>query len=134
MKLENKYWITPPELYKQLDSEFNFDFDPFPYPTGPDALTIPWGNMNYVNPPFRRRDSCYSTGPAVCIRKAISESRAGKASVIILPVKAYITALLKAGAEVRPIGPVHWIDVNTGSPKYKTENAILYILKGATHD
>ena len=26
------YWLTPPELYASLDAEFNFDWDPCPYP------------------------------------------------------------------------------------------------------
>ena len=48
------YWLTPPEVYTPLDQEFNFDFDPCPYPLpeGFDGLTCEWGKSNYVNPPF----------------------------------------------------------------------------------
>jgi hypothetical protein len=48
------YWLTPPELYAQLDAEFNFDFDPCPYPKPDDfdGLTCEWGKSSYVNPPF----------------------------------------------------------------------------------
>ena len=48
------YWLTPPELMAQLQSEFNFDFDPCPYPKpdGFDGLRCEWGHRNYVNPPF----------------------------------------------------------------------------------
>lgn len=49
------YWLTPPELYTQLNAEFGpFDFDPCPYPVpdGFDGLTCEWGQRNYVNPPF----------------------------------------------------------------------------------
>lgn len=39
------YWITPPELYADLDAEFHFDFDPCPHPLpkGFDGLTCEWG-------------------------------------------------------------------------------------------
>lgn len=35
------YWLTPPDLYKQLDEEFHFNFDPCPWPLpdGFDGLT-----------------------------------------------------------------------------------------------
>jgi hypothetical protein len=48
------YWLTPPDLYARLDTEFKFDFDPcpFPLPAGFDGLTCEWGCSNYVNPPF----------------------------------------------------------------------------------
>jgi hypothetical protein len=51
----NHYWLTPPELYAQLDAEFHFDFDPCPYPLPPgfDGLTCEWGRSNYVNPSLR---------------------------------------------------------------------------------
>ena len=47
---------TPPELYALLDAEFQFDFDPCPYYADFDGLTVPWGDSNYVNPPYNRRD------------------------------------------------------------------------------
>jgi hypothetical protein len=44
----SKYWITPPDLYADLDAEFNFDFDPCPYPRpdGFNSLIITWGKKN----------------------------------------------------------------------------------------
>jgi len=52
----NRYWITPPELYQTLDDEFGFDFDPCPFPREDNynSLELPWGKMNYCNPPFRK--------------------------------------------------------------------------------
>jgi len=48
------YWLTPPELFKELNEEFHFTFDPCPYPVpdGFDGLESEWGSSNYVNPPF----------------------------------------------------------------------------------
>ena len=39
------YWLTPPDLYKELDEIHGFDFDPCPYPLpeGFDGLTCDWG-------------------------------------------------------------------------------------------
>jgi len=44
------YWLTPPDLYAELDAEFHFDFDPCPYPLpdGFDGLTCEWGSSNYI--------------------------------------------------------------------------------------
>ena len=48
------YWLTPPELMEDLQGEFHFNFDayPFPRPEGFDGLTADWGSSTYVNPPF----------------------------------------------------------------------------------
>ena len=50
-------WYTPPELYKEWDQEFQFDFDPCPAnrADGWDGLEMDWGTMNYVNPPYSRK-------------------------------------------------------------------------------
>ena len=74
-----KYWLTPPELYESLHKEFNFDFDPCPYPKTFDSLNMEWGKSNYVNPPFKKEDG----GTMPFIHKAIAESKLGKSSFII---------------------------------------------------
>lgn len=48
-------WATPPELYKQLDDEFHFDFDPCPLfdgeiPPNKDGLLIEWGGVQLYQP------------------------------------------------------------------------------------
>ena len=47
-------WRTPTSLYNTLNEEFNFDFDPCPLKESPDfdGLRIPWGQSNFVNPPY----------------------------------------------------------------------------------
>ena len=54
-EIDNRhYWVTPPDLMKQLTDEFHFDFDPCPHPRpeGFDGLVVEWGKSNWVNPPF----------------------------------------------------------------------------------
>ena len=42
--LENSdHWATPEWLYEQLNSEFNFDFDPCPINATFDGLKLEWG-------------------------------------------------------------------------------------------
>ena len=53
--VEHDNWATPPEVYKILDDEFRFDFDPCPLHHKVDGLTIEWGKSNFVNPPYNRK-------------------------------------------------------------------------------
>jgi len=72
-------WQTPPELYRELDREFHFDFDPAPldWKRGdPDGLEIEWGRRNFVNPPYSQA--------ADWIRKAHEEWKKGKTVVMLL--------------------------------------------------
>jgi len=109
---EQRYWLTPPELYASLHKEFNFDFDPCTYPKTFDGLTCEWGKMNYVNPPFRAKDG----SPTKFVRKGISESYKGKASFFTLPTQSYVNLLLEAGAQLRSLGRVKWLEVKTKKP------------------
>lgn len=113
------YWITPPALYAALDAEFAFNFDPCPHPlpAGFDALTMPWGTRNYVNPPFGSIiHQGKKKGPTAWVRKAIAESRQGKLVVFVYPVDKWLLMLLEAiGAEVRNLGDVRWVATEDGS-------------------
>ena len=114
-----QYWRTPPEIYERLEREFNFDFDPCPYPLpdGFDGLQVPWGDSNYVNPPFHPEDGLHGKGPTAFVHKAIEEHRLyGKGSVLVLPTQSYVNMLLEAGAEPRPLGRVWWLGAETGEP------------------
>lgn len=80
-------YATPPELYEELNKEFNFDFDPCPYCEGEviDGLSIKWGKSNYINPPYSDlKASGYLKSSFV--KKAIEESKQGKLCVLLLPV------------------------------------------------
>lgn len=127
----SRYWLTPPEIYKQLNDEFSFDFDPCPYPKpdGYDSLQISWGNMNYINPPFRPADGVNGKGPTAFVRKAISEYHKGRSSVILIPTQSYVNLLLEAGAELRSMGRVRWQDVETHEPMKSPSPITAFILR-----
>ena len=129
-----QYWRTPPELYEPLEREFIFDFDPCPYPLpdGFDGLDVPWGDSNFVNPPFHPEDGLHGKGPTAFVHKAIEEHRLhGKGSVLLLPTQSYVNMLLEAGAELRPLGRVRWLDAETGEPCPSPSPITAFILRGA---
>lgn len=127
----SRFWITPPEVFAQLHAEFNFDCDPCPCPRpeGYNSLVLPWGQRNYVNPPFNLKDGPHG-GPAAFARKAIAEQQAGKTSVVILPVPWSVGLLLAAGAEARYGGDVRWIDADTGKRCSRKAPQIILVLRG----
>ena len=76
-------YATPPELYNELNKEFNFDFDPCPYNEGEiinDGLKIDWGKSNFVNPPYSQKLK------EQFIIKGIEEMKKGNVSVFLIPV------------------------------------------------
>ena len=83
-----RYWRTPPDLYAYLNAIYHFDYDPFPYPRplNFDGLAVPWGRMNFVNPPFSREDELHGRRLSDIICKAISEQLLGNSSLILVPV------------------------------------------------
>lgn len=128
--VDSRYWIIPPEIYKPLDKEFHFNFDPCPYPFERDGIEREWGDSNWVNPPFRRRDAINGHGPTAFVRKGIEEAEHGKTSVFILPVQNYVNLLLWGGAEVRPLGRINWLDARTGKKMQAGSHNAIFILRG----
>ena len=128
------YWLTPPDLYSSLNSEFRFTFDPcpFPKPEGFNGLAVEWGFSNYVNPPFgsivvdgRKK------GPTAWARKAIEEQNKGKDVVLVYPIDKWVLMLLAAGAEVRNLGDVRWLATEDGTQGKGTGRHIAcFILRG----
>lgn len=114
------YWLTPPELYKTLDEEFEFNFDPCPYPRPPHfcGLTSEWGQSSYVNPPFGSiiGSDGKKKGPTAWARKAIEEFKKGKKVVLVYPVDKWILMLLEHATEVRNLKDVKWCATEDGTP------------------
>ena len=111
------YWITPPELYEELDKEFHFDFDPCPYPKPDnfDGLTNEWGESNYVNPPFGAIiHEGKKKGQTAWTRKAIEEYKKGKKVVMVFPIDKWVLMLIKEGVEIRNLGDVRWLATEDG--------------------
>ena len=80
---------TPPELFAELDAEFNFTLDPAAsadnalcrryFTREDDGLTQSWsGHRVFVNPPYARWQ-LYRW-----VEKAVAESRRGMATVVML--------------------------------------------------
>lgn len=112
------YWLTPPEIYKQLNDEFAFTFDPCPYPKPEDfdGLDAEWGESNYVNPPFGVViHKGKKKGATAWARKCIEESKKGKKVVMVYPIDKWVLMLLEAGAKVRNLKDVKWIATEDGS-------------------
>jgi hypothetical protein len=116
------YWLTPPDVYAKLNAEFNFDFDPCPYPVpdGFDGLTCEWGQRNYVNPPFGSiLHGGKKKGATAWVRKSIEENSKGKLVVLVHPLDKWVLMLLSiVGGNVRNLGDVRWhaIEDNTPGP------------------
>jgi hypothetical protein len=114
------YWLTPPELMEKLRAEFDFTFDPCPYPKSEDfdGLTVEWGSSNWVNPPFGvviGKDG-KKKGMTAWARKAIEEYKKGKKVVLVFPIDKWIHMLLEAGAQVRNLKDVRWCSIEDGTP------------------
>ena len=122
------YWLTPPEIMDQLQSEFNFNFDacPFPRPAGFDGLVEDWGTRTWVNPPFKGKKMRW-------VKKAIEEWRKGKLIVLILGSGNLSHALDPLvgleGIQIRLLN-VRWMNP-AGKQKYNY-TAMLFIFKPGT--
>ena len=131
------YWLIPPEVYNPLNDEFEFTFDPCPYPLpeGFDGLTCEWGFVNWVNPPFGSiMHEGKKKGPTAWMRKAIIEQRKGKTSVVVYPIDKWVLMMIDAcgiKADIRNLGDVKWLATEDNSQGKGTGRHIAcFILRG----
>lgn len=114
-------WATPKELYRLLDEEFHFDFDPCPLNVGKitpdkDGLLIEWGQRNFINPPYSKNLK------EAFVKRAIKESKNGKLCVLLLPVststKLFHKHIIPHADEIRFVeGRLKFEGVNTKGVK-----------------
>jgi len=136
--LHSDNWQTPPKLYKDLNDEFDFDYDPCPInfeeiTEETDGLTKSWGLRNFVNPPYSRK------GKESFVKKAIEQSNKGKLCVLLLPVSTstilFHDYIQPNADEIRFLrGRVKFIGTNTYGEKVSTKagmhDSMIVIFKG----
>ncbi len=125
-KDDNKhYWLVPPELYNELNSEFDFNFDPCPYPKPDnfDGFIDDWGESNWVNPPFvsvmhqgPNDKKPKKKGPTAWTRKAITEYEKGNKVVMVYPVDKWLLMLIEHCSEIRNLKDIKWCAIEDGKP------------------
>jgi len=125
-------WKTPEWLYRKLDAEFHFDFDPCPLNANFDGLLIEWGKSNFVNPPYNRVDK------PKFIEKAFREWGKGKTCVLLIPASVSTKQfhdLILPNAEIRFLrGRVAFEGVNSKGGFVKTKkgkhDSMIVIFRG----
>jgi len=114
--VQHDNWATPKEVYKILDDEFHFDFDPCPLNYKQDGILTDWGKSNFINPPYSRKLK------EAFIYKAFEESKKGKICVMLLPVSTstkIFHEIIYPNAEIRFIkGRINFLPNGKESDKY----------------
>ena len=122
--VNSDHWATPQKLYKELDDEFHFDFDPCPLHASFDGLLVEWGSANFVNPPYNRIDK-----PRF-IKKSYDEWRKGKTCVLLIPAA---TGTSQFHDLILPYAEVRFIRGRVAFSGYNTKGVYVTNNKGK-HD
>lgn len=87
------HWETPDWLWRALDTEFGFTYDPCPLHAEFDGLIEDWrGERVFINPPYSN------------IAPWVEKAKEADLAVLLLPVRTdsdWFRALLRSGAEIR---------------------------------
>lgn len=105
-------WATPARYLREWEKEFGKMFDPCPYNSDFDGLSIEWEERNFVNPPYSRKLK------EKFILKALEESKREKLCVLLLPVststKIFHQFIKPNASEIRFIeGRIPFVGINT---------------------
>ena len=130
IRRSGRYWLTPPALWRKLDAEFHFDYDPCPSRCQRDA-THWMRNGGRATTSIRRfTKTMWRRLGANSFRPQSDRAAAkGKTSVLIFPVYDYLSLLLEAGAEIRSLGQVPFRDVDNHRPAPDPANVACSILR-----
>lgn len=131
--VQHDNWATPKSVYDELDAEFHFDFDPCPLFHKVDGLGVntEWGKSNFVNPPYSRKLK------EAFINRAYEESKAGKTSVLLIPVSTSTKIfhdVIYPNAEIRfRRGRINFLANGEENEKYKAGqmDSMIVIFRGA---
>lgn len=83
MGKKNNEIATPKALYKALNKEFKFDFDPCPLKRPKwDGLKVDWKKSNYINPPYSEIKKW--------LEKGVEEFQKGKLCVFLIPLRSHL--------------------------------------------
>lgn len=108
------HWATPKKIYDELNSEFNFNFDPCPLNSDEDGLSelfCSWkGKRVYCNPPY---------GPKIV--KWLQRGKEAELAVYLLPARTdtkwFHEIVLPNAKEIRFIkGRLKFGDSKNGAP------------------
>jgi len=114
-------WATPDYVYRALDEEFSFNFDPCPLHSTFDGLSIEWKERNYINPPYSLKLK------VAFVKKAIEESKKGKLCVMLIPVststKLFHNFIFTNATEIRFVnGRIKFEGINSFGKKVGQES------------
>jgi site-specific DNA-methyltransferase (adenine-specific) len=128
-------WATPENLYEKLNNEFHFDFDPCPLHSDFDGLSIEWGWVNFVNPPYTRSIK------EAFVKRGVEMQKKGKTSVFLLPVSTstelFHKVILPNATEIRFLYKrVKFVGYNTKGEKVENKtgqhDSMVVVFKGKT--
>ena len=126
-------WATPKDFYDKLNNEFHFDFDPCPLHSNFDGLSVEWGKINFVNPPYTRSIK------EAFVKRGVEMQKKGKTSVFLLPVSTstdlFHDVILPNATDIRFIKRrIKFIGVNTKGEKVSDKtgqhDSMIVIFKG----
>jgi hypothetical protein len=134
-KMDGKhYWLTPADMREEIQRRYPgiVDICPYPRPTGYNALTAPWGKVNYANIPFGTTldENGKKEGPTAWARKGILEQEKGNSTLYPFPVDYFFYLLIQAGAVITARGPVNWVAIEDGSSQPSGRNIVDIFLPG----